>query len=415
MKVLIVNTSESSGGAAVAAKRLMSALNRNGIEARMLVRDKTSDDDRVVSIDATACRKRLSRLRFLRERLTIFLRNRLDRKTLFQISIANSGTDISRHPLVREADIIHLHWINQGYLSLADIRRLCSLGKPIVWTMHDMWPCTGICHHARECEAYSFDCRQCPFLKSSCNRMARNVLLHKEKVWKKAGISFVACSDWLRRRASVSRLTQGHTLVNIPNPIDTGFFVPAETASPSDDRKIRILFGAAKASDKRKGIDYFVEACRLLSEQIPADSLTVVCYGKGSEELSPLIPFEVESLGYISGMETIRDLYRSVDMFVIPSLEENLPNTIMEAMACGVPCVGFKIGGIPEMIDHLKNGYVARYKSAEDLAAGIQWVVDNNRDGHLSAAARRKVLDCYCGSQVAARYTALYESLLEKD
>ena len=170
MKVLLVNTSENRGGAAVACKRLMISLKKQGISVKMLVRDKQTTSPDVISIGESECQERMNRLRFVHERLVIWLNNFFSRKNLFSVSIANTGMDITRLKEVKEADIIHLHWINQGMLSLKDIHKLIVLGKPMVWTMHDMWPCTGICHHARECSHYTRDCGNCFFLKLSGNK-----------------------------------------------------------------------------------------------------------------------------------------------------------------------------------------------------------------------------------------------------
>ncbi len=138
MNVVILNTAELTGGAAVAANRLMKALNRSGANVSMLVRDQKSRDPRVVSINNSNLREKFNFMRFVWERLVIFLSNHLRRKPLFQVSIANTGTDLSSHPLVQNADVIHLHWINQGFLSLDDIKKLIRIGKPVVWTMHDV-------------------------------------------------------------------------------------------------------------------------------------------------------------------------------------------------------------------------------------------------------------------------------------
>ena len=167
MNVVILNTAELTGGAAVAANRLMKALNRSGANVSMLVRDQKSRDPRVVSINNSNLREKFNFMRFVWERLVIFLSNHLRRKPLFQVSIANTGTDLSSHPLVQNADVIHLHWINQGFLSLDDIKKLIRIGKPVVWTMHDMWPCTAICHYSFGCERFKKECGKCPFLSSS--------------------------------------------------------------------------------------------------------------------------------------------------------------------------------------------------------------------------------------------------------
>ena len=117
-------------------------------------------------------------------------------------------------------------------------------------------------------------------------------------------------------------------------------------------------------------------------------------------------------MGYVSDEKTIVAVYNAADVFVTPSLEDNLPNTIMEAMACGVPSVGFNVGGIPEEIDHKKNGYVAAYRDAEDLARGIRWVLCEADATELSAQCQAKVARNYSQSAVAMRYTEVYNQAL---
>ena len=160
MRVLIVNTSEQKGGAAIAASRLMHALRAEGVEARMLVRDTDHPSALVHRVHGHW----KGRLRFLWERVVIWAANRFTRRNLFKVSIANTGFDITRLPEFQEADVVHLHWINQGFLSLRDLRKILLSGKRVVWTLHDMWPATAICHHAYACEAYHVACHDCPFL-----------------------------------------------------------------------------------------------------------------------------------------------------------------------------------------------------------------------------------------------------------
>jgi glycosyltransferase involved in cell wall biosynthesis len=413
MKVLILNTSEHTGGAAVAASRLLSALRKEGIDASMLVRDKETENPNVFSIKTSWLSKKKNYFRFVWERFIIFIYNKCSRKNLFQVSIANTGADISRHPLVKEADIIHLHWINQGFLSLLDIKKLSQLGKPIVWTMHDMWPCTGICHHARECNKNQKQCEDCFFLKQTKkNDLSTQVFNKKKSLYKNANIAFVGCSSWLSDLAKQSLLCRDNTIYTIPNPINTALFCPQskekcrlELGLPLD--KDLLLFGALNVSDKRKGIDYLLEALQLVD--IKTIELTVL--GQVRTAIDTLFSVPVHSMGYITDENKISTLYNAVDVFVTSSLEENLPNTIMEAMACGTPCVGFNIGGIPEMIDHKVNGYVAEYKSAKDLADGIQWVLGNNKKRQLSEACLKKVDEIYSESVVANKYICFYNKL----
>ena len=399
MKIVILNTSERTGGAAVAAGRLGKALRQAGIQVDKLIRENTW----------------LNRFRFYWERLIIFLCNHLNRKNLFAVSIANTGMDLSGHPLVKDADIIHLHWINQGFLSLKDIEELVKLNKPIVWTMHDMWPCTGICHHARDCEKFQMICESCFFLKSKGKDLSTSVFDKKLSLYKEANITFVGCSRWLSGKAKKSYLLRDKTVLSIPNPINTEVYHPMDQdmtrellGLPSGKRLL--LFGALNVTDKRKGIDYLIEALRKIEKQ----DVELVVFGQAKDDIRGLFPVPIHSMGYLSDESKIVALYNAVDMFITSSLEENLPNTIMESMACGTPCVGFEIGGIPEMIDHKINGYVASYKDASDLANGIRWVLEHEDQQALSDACVKKVQENYTEEVVAKQYMALYKRLLHQ-
>ena len=209
-----------------------------------------------------------------------------------------------------------------------------------------------------------------------------------------------------------------HDVVDIPNPIDTTLFKPGKKSKARQRLKLPlgkklVLFGAVKITDKRKGIDYFIESCNILAKKYPdsKDYLGIVACGNGAEELKSLLPFEVYPLNYISNENELVDVYNAVDAFVTPSLEENLPNTIMEALACGVPCVGFKIGGVPEMIEHKVNGYVSKYRCPEDFADGIHWVLNESQYEDLKKAAVEKVEKCYSQRGVAEKYIHIYKRL----
>lgn len=416
MRVLLINTSERIGGAAIAASRLMEALKNNGIKAKLLVRDKQTDRITVVAL------RRNWRLvwKFVWERIVIWKANRFKKNNLFAVDIANTGTDITCLPEFQQADVIHLHWINQGMLSLKNIEKILESGKPVIWTMHDMWPCTGICHHARECEGYQQECDSCPFLYGGGHRhdLSYRIFRRKQRLYREHSLTFVACSHWLEEKARLSALTAGHKIVCIPNPLNINLFRPHDKLGARErlrlpaDRKL-LLFGSVKITDKRKGIDYLIESCRILAERHSElkEQLAVVAFGKQSQQLADLLPFKVYPLDFVHDDHRLVDIYNAVDLFVTPSLEENLPNTIMEAMACGTPCVGFNVGGIPEMIDHLHNGYVAIYKSSDDFANGIYWVLTEPDYHSLCEQAVRKAVSHYSESSVAKRYIDLYNKV----
>ena len=416
MRVLLINTSERIGGAAIAASRLMESLKNHGIKAKLLVRDKQTDQISVVSLDHNW------RMvwKFVWERIVIWSANRFNKKNIFAVDIANTGTDITSLPEFQQADVIHLHWINQGMLSLRNIEKILASGKPVVWTMHDMWPCTGICHHARECTHYQHECHNCPFIHGGRSKrdLSYRIFRKKQNLYRNRHINFVTCSRWLEERARTSALFCGHAVTCIPNPINTNLFKPRNRQEARSrcllpqDKKL-MLFGSVKITDKRKGIDYLIESCRLLADKHPElrEQLGVVVFGNQSQQLENLLPFKVYPLNFVSNEHQLVNIYNAVDIFVTPSLEENLPNTIMEAMACGIPCVGFNVGGIPEMIDHLHNGYVAQYKSSEDFANGIYWTLTEPDYPSLSEQACRKAISHYSENVVAKKYIDLYNKV----
>ena len=415
MKVLIVNTSERTGGAAVAANRLMKALINHGVKAKMLVRDKESDSLTVTELS----RSWRLRWNFLWERFVIFVRCGFSRKHLFEIDLANTGTDITRLREFQEADIIHLHWINQGMLSLSGIRKILRSGKPVVWTMHDIWPATAICHVTLGCRNFTTRCRSCRLLgNDQGNDISTTIWQRKLRMLEGENIYYVACSRWLENEAKASVLLKGHKVTSIPNPIDTHIYnryskeEGRQRLGLPQDRRL-ILFASQRVTTPNKGMDYLIEACRLLGDRTKCQTpYEVVILGGHAEELVELLQLKAHPLGYVNDERRIVDVYNAVDVFVLPSLSENLPNTIMEAMACGVPCVGFKVGGIPEEIDHKRNGYVADYRNAEDLARGIRWILEESDYEALSRNAIQKVAHNYSQQSVALRYAEVYQQAM---
>lgn len=415
MRVLIINTSERIGGAAIAANRLMEALKNNGIKTKMLVRDKQTDQISVVELKKSWWKV----WQFIWERVVIWQANHFKKHNLFAVDIANTGTNITALPEFTQADVIHLHWINQGMLSLTDIRRIIQSGKPIVWTMHDMWPFTGICHYAGDCDKYATQCHNCPQLyKGSRKDIAYRTFQKKKKLFEGAQITFVACSRWLESLAKKSDLIKGQTITNIPNAINTNLFKPRDKKQAREkchlpqDKKL-LLFGSVKITDKRKGIDYLVSACKQIASSYPdfSKELGVVVFGNQAEQYASLFPFPIYPMNYVSNEKELVDIYNAVDLYVTPSLQDNLPNTIVEAMACGIPCIGFNVGGIPQMIDHLHNGYVTEYQSSKDLANGIHWALTEGEYESLSEEACRKAVSSYSESTIAKKYVEIYNKI----
>lgn len=413
MKVVIVNTSEKVGGAAIAANRLMEALKKNGVSAKMIVRDRQTDKISVVAVKQQSWRLALN---FLWERGIIFLSNGFSRKNLFQIDIANTGTDITTMPEFQQADVVHLHWVNQGFLSLDNIDKILRSGKKIVVTMHDQWYFTGVCHYSGDCLNYRDQCRNCPLIRGRVKKdISWKVFNRKRRMYANADITFVGCSQWIAGLARTATLFQGKKVVSIPNAINMDVFHPEDKALarqslglPSDRRLL--LFGSQRITDERKGFKYLVEACKHIHRNYPewTDKIGIVVVGAKSETIDSILPFPVYAVDYVSDEKSMVEIYNAVDLYVTPSLQDNLPNTIVESMACGVPCVGFRVGGIPEMIDHEKNGYVARYKDAVDFANGILWSLGDSYDD-LCTKAYEKAVATYSEKRVAEKYKEIYQ------
>lgn len=421
MKVLLINKTDTGGGAAVAANRLNSALRHQGIDAKLLVQDANKNEAGIYPAGQGFRYRQKAFARFAWERLC-FLPHEKNASVRFAFSPANTGMDISTHPLVQEADIIHLHWINQGFLSLATLRKLFSLGKPVVWTQHDMWSFTGGCHYAGSCLEFLEFCSYCPFLKKPAKKdLSAQIFAKKRKIYNSAPLHIVTCSKWLRTLSQESKLLRNKPFYNIPNPIDTDFYRPVDKLQAREklglpkDKKL-ILFGAANVNDPRKGMRYFIEALTTLGENFPVvtDNAELVVFGKMKNESAKQFPFKTHSFSFVSDPQTIVDLYNAADIYALPSLQDNLPNTVMEAMACGTPVVGFSIGGVPEMVTHQESGYLAQVKNSLSLATGIYETLFLSDIKQMGKNAREKTLQCYTEEIVANQYLEVYKKALNQ-
>jgi glycosyltransferase involved in cell wall biosynthesis len=422
IRVLHISTFHLSGGAGLAASRLNRAINKTGGKSMLLVAKGSEEEAEVFPLDRGVEGKLSFWLRFIKERL-FFLFYEKNKAVRYAFSPAVSGKDLTGHPLVRQADVIHLHWFNFGLLSVRDIQAILALDKPVIWTMHDMWAFTGGCHYAGDCRRFESSCGECRFLRNPGKRdLSHRRLLDKKNRWRPgAGFVAVACSGWLEKEARASDLLKPFELTNIPNAIDTTLFRPLDKGLARADLglengKFFLLFAAASVASPLKGFDFLLTALNVLLVRRPdlSAKLELLIIGGGDDRLLKDIPLKAHYLGYIRGAENLVKVYNAATLYVTPSLEDNLPNTVMEALACGTPVTGFRTGGIPEMIDHLRNGFVADYKSPESLAEGIRWVIENHSQRNLSEAARKKAMDTYDEKIVASRYLELYARKLDE-
>jgi glycosyltransferase involved in cell wall biosynthesis len=409
LNIVLLSYHNQNGGAGIAAGRLQKALQKSGHKVRYIVQEKSGED--ASEPVGTGFWNMLGNwIRFIMERL-YFLPNEKNKAIRFLFNPGLFGQDITQHPAIKNADIIHLHWINFGFLSIHNIEQLLLLGKPVFWTLHDMWAFTGGCHHSGDCENFQTNCGSCKFVaKPERWDISHKLWARKIYAFDHPNLHIITCSNWLKSRAEKSTILQQKSIHSIANAIDTDFFyrVPdAKNTLQLNPTKHHILFVAMRVNTPTKGFSYLKEALQIWKKNKPelAENTELLIVGNvvDPNEMNQL-PLPFTAFGQVNSPSDMRMIYAAADIFITPSLEENLPNTIMEAMACGTPCIGFQVGGIPEMIDHKGNGFVAEYLSATSLAEGITWTLTNKP----SDEARKKVVETYQENIIASKHIDLY-------
>lgn len=411
MRILIVNASDLNGGAARAAYRLHRALLSHNVDSQMLVQNKVSDDHSIIEVFLSLKNER-NKFRKIFDRIPILLYNNRS-KTLFSPSWLPFSSMAEKINKINP-DIVHIHWINKGMMKIEDIEKIKS---PIVWSLHDMWLFTGGCHYDEECEAFKSICGNCKVLNSNKEKDLSWRLFNRKKksLSKKNDITIVGLSKWISNCAKNSTLLKGKEIINIPNPIDCEVFKPINKEVSRDiwnlpkDKKL-VLFGAMNAtSDPRKGFHWLVRALKKLKTK----EIELVVFGCNEPEKSQNLEFKTHYLGQLKDDISLVTLYDAVDVVLIPSLQENLSNTIMESLACGTPVVGFDIGGNADMIEHKKNGYLAKSFDVDDLAIGIEFILNPKSYNKFCQQARNMVLKKFNSNIVIEKYIKLYKSIIE--
>jgi glycosyltransferase involved in cell wall biosynthesis len=409
MKILIVNTSDIQGGAARAAYRLHSALLACGVDSQMLVQNKSSDDYTVIA-ENKKIKKYLANLRPIIDSLPVrFYKDKT--KTLFSPSWLPFGGIVDKINEINP-DIVHLHWIAAGMMRIEDIAKIKA---PIVWSLHDMWAFTGGCHYDEECGGYKEICGNCKILGSNKEKdLSRKIFERKQKTFRKKDMTIVGLSRWLNDASNKSTLLKEKNHINLPNPIDTTIFKPFDKAKSRalwnlPRNKKLVLFGAMGAtSDPRKGFKELGDAMRNLTSQ----DIEFVVFGSSKPKDTPDFGFKTHYLGSLSDDVSLVTLYSAVDVMVVPSLQEAFGQTASESMACATPVVAFGATGLLDIVDHQTNGYLAKPFESEDLAHGIEWVLDAPNYDELCLNAREKVVKEFDCKIVAEKYVKLYEEIL---
>jgi glycosyltransferase involved in cell wall biosynthesis len=413
MKILFLNRDSTEGGAARGATRLLEGLRLRGADARLYVQRRSGDNPFVIGPPA----KLGKAMGFARRTLESFFFGLSSGKVKGLFSPAFLPDRLSTRISAFAPDVVHLHWVAR-MMRLETLRRF---KVPIVWTLHDSWPFTGGCFLPLDCTRYRESCGRCPVLGSSReDDLSRWVWRRKHKAWQGLNMTVIAPSRWMGACAQASSLFRGTRIEVIPNGLDVQRYKPSDRrmarehfSLPQD--KSLVLFGAKSATkDLNKGFHLLMQALHELPGS-RRDTLELIIFGSPKPDQAPDMLFKAHYLGWQQDDAELSLLYSAADVFVFPSLQETLGYTAMEAMACGTPCVAFDQGGVPDLIDHEQNGYLARPFDPADLAQGIVWVLDNNeRRREMAARSRQKVVQEFALGKVAARHMALYRELLEQ-
>lgn len=409
MKPLVVNFRDIEGGASRAAYRIHHAVRMAGVDSRMLVRQKDSDDWTVDSLNGKATK--LAEIRELARPMLGNLVNRLvstESRNFRSPAILRSALPARINK--SDADVVHLHWIGKETMSIEDVARI---QKPIVWTLHDMWPICGTEHYTEDHrwrDGYLAGNRPRGEGRLDLNRWAWN---RKRKSWKRPMV-MVSPSRWLTQCVRESALMRTWPVTTIPNAIDTDVWKPMDRREARTllnlppDAKLLVFGAIGGGKDPRKGMDLLLEALARLRGRIEGLELAII--GQSQPRSQPELGFPVHWMGHLHDDITLRALNCAADVLLIPSRQDNLPNTGVEALSCGTPVIAFDIGGLPDIVMHQKTGWLAKPFDAGDLAAGIQWALeDPMRHAGLCENARARAVDKFSYGVVASQYRALYE------
>ncbi|QHT70545.1 glycosyltransferase [Rhodocytophaga rosea] len=396
MKVLHINTFDT-GGAAKSCLRLHQGLLEQNIDSKVMVLYKYSHLEQVYDFLPDYQQTLFKRI----EGSFLYRRNKVIKSLKNKIypgkvqSSPHTIYNILKHPLTQQADIIHLHWVARflDYDSFFSV-----VNKPVVWTLHDMNPILGGYHY----ETDMLGMRPYDELEE-----VKNIKIKKKALQKVSNVSVVSPSYWLYQKSLQSALLGNFSNYYIPYGVDTNKFKPAdkkkarEYFSLPQENKI-LLFIADSLTDPRKGYSYLVEALK----QIDLRDTLLCTIGKGN---IPPVDFPLKHLGYIASENELSLAFAAADIFITTSIEDNLPNTVLESLACGTPVVGFRIGGIPDMVIEGETGLLASPKNISELAERMQWLLKNAKErNEMGKKGRKLVEEKFTISTQADQYRNLY-------
>ena len=409
MRIVHLSTNASGGGAAIATLRIHQRLLARGVDSVLLVMNDPVELLDAVQIVRMRTRDKLHwRWDALARTITGGKHSSeqragftLNRKSFYPVHVSDQ---------IHRADVVSLYWVGHGFISP---RQLRAFGKPLIWRLSDMWPFTGGCHYSFGCERYTARCGACPQLASENDRDETRILWEtKTREWQDLGISIVSPSTWIQERALRSSLFHDKEHHLIATGVDEEVFRPRDRSSARkalgiEGGQVAVLFGAINA-DPRKGLQHLER----LVLQDTNQAYRFFVFGPAPSEKN-LAHKRVKFLGTITDEAALSKIYSAADVFLAPSLEDNLPNTVLESMACGTPVVSFSdSGGVIDVITHRETGYLAQRDKSDDLNSGIWWAIEANRNGCLSKKIRARIVGSFTLDQQVDQYISLYSRLI---
>lgn len=362
----MLNTHDSQGGAAIACIRLIESLTKvdSELNITLLVNEKQSINKNIQQVGY--------KFNLYLEKLLFFFSEKSKEKR-FSFSTNTFGTDIHKNKAIQSADIIHLHWVNQGFLSIKNINNLLKLNKPIFWTFHDMWPFTGGCHHSRKCENYKYVCGNCnEFLKySGSNDISNQIFLQKFKWENRGKIKVIAVSDWVRNKVLASALFKSNEIHLIPNPINEKSFRPKINIPNRSDNKIQVLIISAKIDNDFKGFEMLVKIANSLEQKHP-NKFRLNLVGSISQNSLKMLGISKTCYGAIYNERKIVQMYHNSDVLLSTSPDETFSYTCLEALSCGLPIVAFDTGAIGQFLEFYQNGKLVKEYNEQSFITALE-------------------------------------------
>ncbi|WP_345948716.1 glycosyltransferase [Mucilaginibacter sp. PAMB04274] len=421
LKVVHINTYDGNGGAGRACLRLNKALLAENIDSKVIVHYKFGKNPLILTFNSTAIQKAYTAATIVLERIIAKRLLKPLKRTPF--SFTWFGRSVINHPDVKAADVIHLHWVNHSFLNPKHLAELATLNKPIIWTFHDSNAFTGGCHVRYTCDHFVRQCGYCPLLKKAdADDASHKIWQQKHDAYQQLKFNVIAPSNWMLNSVLVSSLMQDKPAIQIPNTLETDVFRPADKAWAKEqlglpkDKFIFLTGFMPSRKDLHKGTSYLLESLELLKEKlgVSADKVELVVFGNRNAKDVPEFSFKTNFLGTINDDARLAMCYAAADAFLIPSLEDNLPYTVMESLACGTPVVAFTTGGIPDMVEHQQSGYLAEYRSSKSFAEGMEWILTHPDKASLQKQARNAVMERYSEKVIAQKHLQLYQQVANK-